>query len=279
VRFSAGDHAITVRGRDRVADLIDCAPDVSPGSWMNVTIEELARILAGPFGIEVRAEAPVGSRFDLVALNPGQRAFELLEERCRYRELLPISDGLGALVLARAGTAVSPVALVEGENILAGVASFSHTDRFQVYTVKGQSPGGDLVKEEISISPVARARDAAILRHRPMLVVPSSAVDLERCQRRARWEAIVRAARGDRAEITVQGWTQPGGVLWPLNAKVRVESPTLGVDGELLIAGARYSLDEQGSRTELELVRPDAFTAQPDEEVPEHSFFGEDDDE
>ena len=66
---------------------------------------EVARELAAPFGIQVRADVDVGEPLLKVALNPGQRAWELIEELCRYRALLPVSDGRGGLVLTRAGRA------------------------------------------------------------------------------------------------------------------------------------------------------------------------------
>ena len=269
VSFDATTHSISVRGRDKALDLIDSAPDLSPGSWMKVTVLELARILSEPFGVSVRADAPVGLPFETVALTPGQKPWELIEERCRYRQLLPISDGAGGIVLTRAGSALSPVALVEGQNMLSASGEFSHAERFRDYTVKGQSTGGDEIGAELSIFPSGKARDPEIKRHRPLLVVPTSSVDPERCQQRASWEAIFRAARGDRVSVVVQGWQQPNERLWPVNARAQLRSPTLGIDGELLISSVTYLLDEQGSRTELSLVRPDAFTPPPDAEPPE----------
>ena len=63
--------------------------------------------------------------------------------------------------------------------------------------------------------------------------------------------------------MTVQGWTQGNGALWPVNALVRVRSPHLGVDGDMLISQVVYSVGEDGTKSVLTLRRPDAFTPEP----------------
>ena len=273
--FDASQHEISVAGRDKVSDLIDCAPDVSPGEWQNVTVLDVTRELAALAGITVRADAPVGDPYERIVLGPGQRSWELIEERCRYRQLLPISDGAGGLLLTRAGSARCPVALIEGVNILGGSAEFTHTERHRRIVVKGQSSGSDFAGEALSIAPSGDARDAEIRSTRELTIVAGSSVDPEKAQKRAAWEVINRAARGARAQVVVQGWTQPSGLLWPINALVQVQSETLGIFGEMLISGATYELGESGSRTTLSLVRPDAFLPPPDREAPMTSLgFG-----
>jgi prophage tail gpP-like protein len=81
-------------------------------------------------------------------------------------------------------------------------------------------------------------------------------------KQRAEWEAIVRAGRAYTASVTVQGWTV-GGRPWPVNALVRLRSPSLEIDSDMLITEATYSLDDGGSRTVLSLKRPDAFMPEP----------------
>jgi hypothetical protein len=64
--------------------------------------------------------------------------------------------------------------------------------------------------------------------------------------------------------VTVQGWTQSSGELWPVNALSPVRaSRLLGVEGDLIITQVEYSIGEQGKVTQLRLMRPDAFTPEP----------------
>jgi prophage tail gpP-like protein len=82
-------------------------------------------------------------------------------------------------------------------------------------------------------------------------------------KKRAQWEATVRAARAVSVQVTVQGWRQGNGELWPVNALVNVDLPWLRLSGDMLISELTHTLDESGTRTQLTLRRPDAFIPQP----------------
>lgn len=263
-------HSIRARGRDKVSDLIDCAPDLDPSEWTNQSLLDLAKRLARPFGITVRAEVPMGALFPRVAINAGETVWDLLEQLARYRQVLPISDGLGGVVFTRASASRLSTSLIEGQNILRASAQYSNVDRFSVYTVKGQSydsgEDGDQSAGQASSGPI---RDTGIKRYRPLLIVANSAVDAQQCIERARWEALTRNARSARAKIDVQGWRDGAGALWAINTRVSLSSLSLGLSGEFLISEASYELSESGTTTSLSLLRPDAFTVSPEREPPE----------
>lgn len=264
------DHQISCQGRDAAGDLIDCSPDLSPGEWHGRTVLDIARELAAPFGISVRADVSVGAPFAKVSLDPGASVWDLIDELSRYRALLPVSDGQGAIVFTRAGSARAAAALVEGENILEQSLSLSWEDRFSRYTVKGQAQGTDQLLGEAAAGAVGRASDAEVLRHRPKVIVAGKGITTEQAQQRASWESTVRAGRSSVATISVVGWRQgpnETGPLWPVNAIVDVRSATLGLAREMLITELEYTLDEGGRRTRMQLMRPDAFAllAEPEE--------------
>ncbi|KKK59088.1 hypothetical protein LCGC14_3037870, partial [marine sediment metagenome] len=72
-----------------------------------------------------------------------------------------------------------------------------------------------------------------------------------------------RAARGARVTITVGNWRQPDGALWRPNTISLVQSPKLGVDGDMLISQVEYATGEESEIARISLVRPDAFTPSP----------------
>jgi len=278
ISLTGDSHSLTCRGRDAVGDLIDCAPDlrdptftgplplgVMRGEWRDISLLDLARVLAEPFGVTVTAAGSVSGTvaklFPKVALAPGQRVFELLEEKCRFRQVLPISDGLGGLLLTQAGAANVGIPLVEGQNVLRASATYSEADRFSYYVVKGQSfdqgESGEAAGEAAGL-----AEDPRVKRHRPLLIMAEQAVDTDACQQRACWEAMTRAGRAVRFQVDVIGWRQPGGgALWPVNRLVTFRSPTLGVDADFLITEVVYTLPSEV--TSLSLARRDAFAEAP----------------
>jgi len=253
-----GSHSIRITGRDKTGDLVDCSAVHSPGQWSGLRLEEIARILVRPFGVEVRALTDTGAPFSPFKLQPGESVFESIERMCRMRAVLAMSDGHGGLLLSRAGTDRCAEDLREGKNLLSASAQYSMKDRHSEYIVLGQSPSKDGDSADVAAHPKASARDAGVPRHRPLVVMAEGASH-GRLGDRAEWESSVRAGRALRVTASVQGWRQNDGSLWPINRLVRVVSETLGLDDILLIASTRFSLDERGSRTEMSLSRPDAY--------------------
>lgn len=269
--LGAGSHQVTVTGRDRTADLVDCAPDLPPNEWRDVDLLRLAKILAAPFGITVAAETGAGAAFPKVALNPGETAWGLLEERARYRAGLLIADGAGGLVLTLPGAGRGD-ALELGRNVLEATLSLTDTERFSDYVVKGQMAGTDWAHGDVAASPEGRAEDRGVARFRPLVIVASSGVDTSRCLQRARFEASVRAGRAERVGVLVQGWRQSSGALWQPNLLVHALLPRLGVDADLIVATVEFRIDGSTRTSHLELVRRESFAVEP--EPIEASGFG-----
>lgn len=271
-------HDLQVTGRDKTGDLVDCSAVHKPDQWSGQTLQTIAAILCKPFGIAVKAETDTGAAFPLVKVQPGETAFAVIERLCRMRAVLPVSDGKGGLLLTAAGKAGRAYsALVEGENILTIGKNKSQQDRFSQYIVKGQQSGlaavgggnVELISADGTVTTRAaapasgRATDAGVTRYRPLVIVAEAEASGQSPQTRALWEATVRAGRGLRVEVTVQGWRQGDGALWRPNQYVQVKSPTLGLEDTLLIAGCAYGCDESGTVTTLSLARPDAFKLLP----------------
>lgn len=263
---------VSIRGRDRTADLVDCAPDLEPNEWRSTKLEDLARALAAPFGVTVRALAATGSAFAKVALNPGQKAWDLLEERARYRGVVLMTDGLGALVIDAVGGGARAESIVEGGNLLDGTAKFSDLERYSDYVVRGQSPGNDFLSGAAISGPEGKARDLGVGRFRQLVVVASSAVDRAQCEARAKREATVRAARSETVSASVRGWRQSSGRLWTPNELTRFRSQRFGIDADLLVVSVEYRIDGSSLTTTMELQRPEAFAAMPEPELAETGF-------
>lgn len=265
--ISADSHQMTVGGRDRTADLVDCSAVLSTWEFQGVPLERIARELAAPFGVAVSVQPGlvIPALPNKVTVDPGDSVWEALEKGCRMAGILAMSDGLGGLLLTRASNTSVSTAIVEGLNLLSGSSRFSGSGKYRSYKVVGQRAGSDEDFGLEASSVLGEAQDASVRRSaRVLLVRAETAVTRAQANTRAQWEASVRAARGDTARITVQGWTMGDGRVWPVNALVRVQARSLGLDGYMLIAEATYSLDSNsGTTTELGLRRPDAFKPEP----------------
>lgn len=269
--FGPSEHSFSVSGRDRAGALVDCSAELTAWEFRDLPLLTLARRLAEPFKISVRLQPGLElPKVAKLSVDPGDTAFDALERACRMVGVLPVSDGTGGVVLTRVGTARATTALVQGENILSASGEFDSAERYRRYVVTGQSSGSDSLFGEGAARIRAEASDGNVRRaERVLLVRAESNATPATARQRAAWEASVRAGRAVRATVTVQGWFQADGSLWPVNSLVQLRSPFLGIDGELLITEAVYELGDQGTTTTLTLKRPDAFLPEP--EIPARS--------
>ena len=287
------DRTVEISGRDLTGDLVDSSAFTSPGTYKNIKVDALAKKFATDiFGIKVTAEVDVGDSFKKFTVKQGETVFEMLERAAKLRGLLLISDNDGNLIITNrsggnadvsSGSTTAPslknlvaqtsftvtaasesstVALIQGENIIEAKASYDYSDRFQTYLVKGQAVSSDTFNGKKNTSVSAVARDLTIERSRTKIIIADGTVDKSSAQKRANWEAIVRASKAVDVIVKVQGWKQTqGGKLWKPNILVSLEAGFIGLQGiKLLVTSVQFtkSIDE-GTVTMLKLTRPDAY--------------------
>ncbi len=264
VAYDATNHTLTVRGRERTADLVDCAATVDgPYEWANIGLEEAARRIAEPYGIKVRAEAELGKAFPRFSIQPGEAAWEAIARAARERAVIATGDGLGTLILTRAGEGGEAAGALrlggKDGNILRANGSFDVAERHDVVVVRGQAQG-----ETSASQGEARATDEDIIRHRPKVILAEAQGEGVTFQDRAAHEVRVAAGKSRRVRYTVPGWRGSSGNLWLPNTKVWVEDAFLELKRELLISNVSFSLTEQGTVTELQVAPVDAYALLPE---------------
>lgn len=260
--LSATDHGITIEGRDKSADIVDCGAIHSPGQWTNATVGELASILAKPFGVPVTVQGDVGGPFPSFKLEVGETALDAVKRALKQRELLALPDGKGGIVLAKFGQVTMSTVLEQGKNVLKCSSTFDAKERFSEYVVQGQKQGNN--KEfGAACSVMGRVTDAAVQRYRPKVLRADQQGDAAYMRKRAVWEKTTRAAKSTSVHVTVQGWRSDDGQLWQIGHKVRAKLPYLYIDQELLIAKTVFTKSSSGTVCEMDLKDPDAYLQEP----------------
>ena len=260
--YDAGSHSIAISRRDATGDLVDCSAD--PGQWLNQKLESIAADICKPFGIRVLKNVDTGQVFNTFKINEGETAFAAIERLCRMRAVLIMPDGKGSLILTRAGTARASVSLERGVNILSASGQSSDLNRYSHYTVKGQQQGHSGISSEEVAGSIGQYRDKAIKRYRPLVLQAEQSTNNISANDRAAWEANVRAARGLKITIKVQGWREkPDGQIWRPNRLVHMKCNWLGVNHDLLISAVNWTYSEAGKISTLTLVPKGAFSLLP----------------
>ncbi len=261
--YDAETHTVSVSGRDKTGDLVDCSAIHGGGQWAKRTLAQIAGDICKPFGISVIDNAAAATVFGSYTVQESETAFECIERAARMRAVLLMSDGLGNLIITRAGKSRLGTQLVKGENILKATGEFSWRDRFSRYTVKGQAQGSDAGWADTVAQQKGVVTDASINRYRPLIVIAEDQGYAATFKQRAEWERNVRAGRGATAVVTVQGWVHGGG-LWQPNTLVRIEDDFLSLNEDLLISAVAFSLSDSGTTTDLTLTGPQVFDLLPE---------------
>lgn len=269
VDVKADDRTLTMTGRDLTADLVDSSAPTIPSEFKFVNILQLASIFVTPFAIPFAIDVSPGEPFAKFVVKQGETVFELLHRAAQLRGLILQSTEIGGLLITDRSSALSqiptPIPLVQGQNVLEATASYDYSDRFFGYDVKGQSAGNDLINRKGVTQILGTSSDPQMRRPaRRKTIIADGSIDLASAQRRANWEATVRAAKSVEVTIKVQGWRQDIlqiGPLWRPNQLVPVIMPYVGLQGnQLLIRSVQFNKSiSEGTTTTLSLTRPDAY--------------------
>lgn len=262
--YDATTVTISVAGRDKTADLVDCSVVHASGQFKNQTLTQIAKTVCSPFGIDVAVETIVGAAFPRVQVEQGETAHEFLARLAAQRGVLLTTNAHGALVITRAKSTRAGVSLELGKNIQAARARFSWRQRFSEYIVKATGPSW-ADTEEMPIDTVggiqATIQDKVISRYRPMIMVNSEISTAAGASLRGQWLKQRAIAQSNSAEYTVTGWRIPQtGLLWNINTIVPVHDAMVGLDGDYLISSVMFSEDNDNGRIAvLSVVSPDAL--------------------
>ncbi len=266
-QMTADSMKITVAGRDKTADLIDCAAVYSGGQWKNRTLEQIARDLCAPYGVTVRwelSDKESSAAFPGFTLDHSETVYEALVRASRARGVLMTSNAAGELVFSRAASTATDE-LVLGENLLTLDFDEDFRDRFSEYIVKGYARAngadGDDIDAESIVSRKGTATDSDVTRYRPMIIIADSKITAKDAQARALREQRRRLAKSITFEAEIDGWTRRDGQLWMPNLLVTIDASKYAIKTtELLVSKVNLILNDQdGLKTRVSLSPREGF--------------------
>ncbi len=257
-QYDATSHTVSVSGRSKAGDLVDCS---HPGKqYSSRKLKQLADDLCKPFDIKVLVDKGVDISQALSAkeIETGETIFEFLEQLARYRAVRLISNVDGDIVITQAGKSRINTALILSQNVLSASGQFSQRDRFSEISVIGSQAGSDDFWGKPAAHIKAKSTDKNINRHRPMVMNANDGINLSDAKKQAQWEINTRFGRGKGIVYTLNGWLHDDG-LWQPNHLVPVKDSFLSINSDMLITEVQLVMDEQGQRTELRVMPPEAF--------------------
>ena len=280
---------VTISGEDKAGALIDCAeaPE-GPGEYRNVNLEDAAKKIAAPYGLNVRTEIDTGAPFPRYAVDLAETGHSAIEKGARQRHALVMSDGVGGVVITRTGARRAPAALTLPGNVKGSRATFSHKGRHSKTIVRGQSEKADrgrdgkaapLTAAGAPADPGSRqptdgsatererrgtamtgvAEDPEITRHRPIVHLARSQPDDQSVKDEADWRMRTARAAAEEANYRVHGFSVAGRV-WRVNEMTYVSDAFQGIERDMLVSKVVFRVSEDdGEETEITVTSPEAF--------------------
>lgn len=296
VSYDSNSVSVSIAGRSKTADIIDCCPIASAvtkpvssagspwtnagavpavgstpqaqtpsvAQWKNKSIEQIATDICKPYGVEVVAETSTGDPISQHAIESGETCFESIGRLLRVGQLFAMDDEAGRLVFTEPGAkGMASGGLELGVNILSGSAQRDAAEVFSDYVVEGQHAGTDEVFGSDASHLTAEVTDSKSSRYRLIVLPQSGAMSPGLCRQIAQFEQRRRRALLKSVSYEVVGWRDSSGQLWRPNTQVHVKDDFLGIDELLLLAEVTYSLSSGGTIARLNLAPIDAFKASP----------------
>lgn len=260
---------IDISGRDKTADLVDCAAIYDNNTWTSATLKRIVSDLCSRYNISVVDwTEDNGEEFKNFTLQADESAFNAIERACNIRGVLPITNQYGELLLTHAATddrARTELIDVPGQgNIINIQETTNYKNRFSEITVKGQNSGGGSSWGSDTVTQIrASATDSKVNRYRPLIIISNNKVTKTTAQQQANWEIQVRRGRSTGYSVTVRGWEQVPGVLWDINQLAYLKSIPWDVDEEYLITDVEFTLDNNSRTTTLQLKDPIIYRKDP----------------
>lgn len=231
---------LTISGHDKTYDLIGATID-GTGEFKGLTVQQIVASICAPFGISVSGIA--SQKIDVYRYGLNDSAADVLLDICSRHGLICNADGGGNLIIEQIPTRTrASLRLIEGQNIQTGSLMLGEVRASDV-AFRGQTA---------ALNAIGTATGSAS-RHRPKAIVQSGAITSGQAITGAGWAASI--ARADAYRITVSGLYNERP-----NRLINVESPTLGVSGDLLIRSILWSMTKAGGhQTVFDLINPAAY--------------------
>jgi prophage tail gpP-like protein len=264
IEIDGNSHRVSIVGRGRAEDVVDSSADPDAlGGWefRGGMLGATVRKLIAPYNVGLQLpDGDVSLPSVVFSIQPGVTCYSMIEQLARATGQLVWDASNGDLVIGQGGTGGrAGNALVEGANIEVASAEFGMDMRFSDYLAVLQDAG---LMGHVSLK--GEAKDSGVTRHRLKMIIVEGTLINNYPTIRAQWEAARRLGRSRIAHVTVTGWRDVNGDLWTPNTVCSIQSPTLKISEDRVIAECVWKRsDEGGTQTEMMLIEEKGLKPQP----------------
>jgi prophage tail gpP-like protein len=267
---SGSSHGVSIQGRGKTQDLVDCSAEWPTGQIFKGTALYIAQQLVLPYksiAVEMGPGASPGPEASGWSLNYGETAAEIIQKFARNAGLLAYEDSSGKLILAKVGDKKAASGIVYGVNVEAWSCENSMDGRYSDLVCQSfatlnaidelKGPGNTYF---------FATQDKEVPRHRLLYVVaePVAADVTEFNKTKALWDMARRSGRSHVVHATVDSWRDKDGKLWAPNTIVPVDLPGNRAGPELILSEVTFRrTNGSGTTADMLLMPREAFVPEP----------------
>lgn len=281
VNYSATTANVGIVGRSKTCDLIDCTvmvddpnisyekPNTSNSNYVscpqnaateykNVALETIIAQLIMPYGIKLVNETKPLTKKRNFSAKHEDTVLKALQNLTSTENLLFYGNEKGDLVVTEKGNLTADDALVLGQNILTGDASFDASKIYKYYRAVGQDKGATGKTGHDASSHNYIAVDDNVSRTRLLTKKVQGVADTAKCKVTAEGDRDYNRDQYFKITYKVQGWRQSTGKLWKINSLVDIKDDFLGIDTQR--SQKIFNLTEnEGMTTTLDMIPPNGW--------------------
>ena len=253
-RYSDNSKSITLSGRSKSADAIDCPPvKHKTGRVEKKTLDKVAAEF-DEFGIGFKTDQQL-KPIPKVQRRPDETVFSTIEREARRDGLMLSAQTDGSVLLTRAGTKRHAGALQLGASPVQTMdITVNLSNRRSPIVVRGQratGTGKDNLRQEIE------EVDQSVGRHRPLIIILEGDAPKEKLKKRGKWERLRASGFGVSVSADLSTWRDEGGQLWDPGRLVAIVAEPEDVDQDLTLSTVTFRQDiEHGTVAAVSLVDP-----------------------
>jgi len=252
------NHSLNISGRDYAGILVDCAAPIFSSRLS--TLQEIVAKVIRPLGLtKIKIDASATSTREKISVEPGDRAWDVIQNAAEANGLWPWFSPDGTLVVGGPDYSKPPVATLvmrrdgKGNNIQSISRSRNVVGRFSQLTVLGQTHGTETESGKHNLRAIAKDDGANF--HRPQIVVDHESDNAALARSRARKLLSDGMLSAFDLTVVVKGHRiSNDGDLWEPGQRVQVESDPHDISDVFFVMGRRFTKDRMdGTKTELRL--------------------------
>jgi len=262
VAYGKNSHTLSVAGRSKTKDLVDCSVVNSSNEFNNLSIKKLVENIIGIYKVAVSGADDSTKIPTFKVEQNGEKCFESIQRISETKAFRITDNPNGELLLTQASD-VKSSNIIDGSNVLSARMVLDESNKYSKITVKGQARGSDDVNGIRATQLSASAEDETIGRTRELIIHAQNDATNADVKKLAEWEVAARSAKGFGISYTLQGWKGSAGKMWFENQLVPVRDKVLKVSDEYLIVSVEYVIGKGGTVVNLELADPNAYVPKP----------------